>query len=131
MPDQNPLLKWLKCEGNPETIFRREPLLFEVENKSMTNTCKRGHPRTPENTYVYSDGGRRCKTCKDERNRDYRAANREKVLESNRKWKANNPEKMREYRRKYREDNPQKVRSQLRKYRALKHPRGSPPDPYP
>jgi hypothetical protein len=32
--------------------------------------CKRGHERTPENTY--KDGT--CRTCKNEKNRSYRAA---------------------------------------------------------
>ena len=44
-----------------------------------------------------------CKQCKAERNRKWRAANPEKVLEYKRKRYAANPEKVLEYNRKWRE----------------------------
>jgi len=31
--------------------------------------CVHGHPRTPENTYVYPDGVRSCRICHNERRR--------------------------------------------------------------
>ena len=27
------------------------------------DTCRRGHPKTPENTYVNPQGGRTCRIC--------------------------------------------------------------------
>jgi hypothetical protein len=35
-------------------------------------TCKHGHPRTPENTYSYQTGGRHCAECKRIRSRERR-----------------------------------------------------------
>jgi hypothetical protein len=32
--------------------------------QSETHNCRKGHPRTPENTYIRSDGRRECKECK-------------------------------------------------------------------
>jgi hypothetical protein len=29
-----------------------------------THNCRKGYPRTPENTYIRSDGRRECKECK-------------------------------------------------------------------
>ena len=34
--------------------------------------CKRGHERTPENTYVAPDGGRRCRACMNAKKHAYR-----------------------------------------------------------
>ena len=35
-----------------------------VRSAVRTNTCKRGHEYTPENTYVQHAGRRACRTCK-------------------------------------------------------------------
>ena len=56
-----------------------------------------------------------CKQCKAERNRKWRAANPEKVLEYKRKRYAANPEKARERNRKWRAANPEKVLEYKRK----------------
>ena len=56
-----------------------------------------------------------CKQCKAERNRKWRAANPEKVLEYKRKRYAANPEKVREYNRKWCAANPEKVLEYKRK----------------
>ena len=37
--------------------------------------CKRGHEFTPENTYVSTNGGRRCRPCRRLRQRKYRQRN--------------------------------------------------------
>ena len=46
----------------------------------MTETCKNGHPRTPENTKITTKGGGRrgpsCKVCAADRERERRAADR-------------------------------------------------------
>ena len=65
---------------------QEKPLSEFVKDK----TCALGYSHT-------------CKQCNAERNRKWRAANPEKVLEYNRKWCAANPEKVLEYNRKWRE----------------------------
>ncbi len=40
--------------------------------------CKRGHELKPENTYVYPNGKRTCKTCKQAYDREYYQRNPEK-----------------------------------------------------
>lgn len=35
-----------------------------VAHKALVTHCPRGHEYTPENTIVYRDGKRRCKTCR-------------------------------------------------------------------
>jgi len=40
--------------------------------------CQRGHEFKPENTYVRSDGQRRCKTCRQTSAREYYQRNLEK-----------------------------------------------------
>ena len=60
-----------------------------------------------------------CKQCKAERNRKWRAANPEKVLEYKRKRYAANPEKAREYKRKRYAANPEKVLERNRKWREI------------
>ena len=37
----------------------------------MTESCRRGHPRTPENTAIRPDGTRGCRVCNRARNRRY------------------------------------------------------------
>lgn len=70
-------------------------------------TCKKGHEKTPENTYP--SGG--CKACERER----RKANPEYNRERNRKWRKANPEKARGYQREYCKKNPEKARDQRRR----------------
>jgi hypothetical protein len=77
---------------------QEKPLSEFVKDK----TCALGYSHT-------------CKQCNAERNRKWRAANPEKVLEYNRKWCAANPEKVLEYKRKRYAANPEKVREYKRK----------------
>jgi hypothetical protein len=55
-------------------------------------TCRRGHPRTPENTYVWSNGKRGCLLCKRETDRRYRARHPGGSTERTRKYRSD-PEK--------------------------------------
>ena len=50
-----------------EPVTRSENLRRSV--RSMRLVCKKGHPLTPENTRVKSDGRRRCRTCQREADR--------------------------------------------------------------
>ena len=77
---------------------QEKPLSEFVKDK----TCALGYSHT-------------CKQCNAERNRKWRAANPEKVLEYNRKWRAANPEKVLEYNRKWCAANPEKVLEYKRK----------------
>ena len=77
---------------------QEKPLSEFVKDK----TCALGYSHT-------------CKQCNAGRNRKWRAANPEKVLEYNRKWRAANPEKVLEYNRKWCAANPEKVLEYKRK----------------
>ena len=81
---------------------QEKPLSEFVKDK----TCALGYSHT-------------CKQCNAKRNRKWRAANPEKVLECKRKWRAANPEKIREYKRKRYAANPEKVLEYNRKWREI------------
>ena len=81
---------------------QEKPLSEFVKDK----TCALGYSHT-------------CKQCNAERNRKWRAANPEKVLEYKRKRYAANPEKAREYKRKRYAANPEKVLEYNRKWREI------------
>lgn len=58
-----------------------EPVTIEENIRRATSRrtgCKRGHAYTPENTYVGSDGYRKCRRCKADR-RAERVANAKQV----------------------------------------------------
>lgn len=63
------------CLGGSSCIHRRcvNPAHLEAvtdaENKRRMPRaiCVQGHPYTPENTYVYPNGARRCRTCQHDR----------------------------------------------------------------
>lgn len=57
-------------------------------NWSETDACKRGHPWTPESTYITSRGKRSCRICERARQRAARAANPEKYAEYKRRYEA-------------------------------------------
>ena len=104
---------------------------------TITRVCRKCGQEKPLEEFVKDktcalDHGHTCKQCNAERNRKWRAANpekvleynrkwcaanTEKVLESNRKWRAANPEKMREYNRKQYAANTEKIRECNRKWR--------------
>lgn len=81
---------------------QEKPLSEFVKDK----TCALGYSHT-------------CKQCNAERNRKWRAANPEKVLECKRKRYAANPEKVRECNRKWCAANPEKMREYNRKWREI------------
>lgn len=87
-----------------------ENALDKVRNGHFRNgtshreECAHGHPYTPENTYITSEGSRACRTCKREwrgrdrtralaRERAYREANRERIRETNRAYEARKKER--------------------------------------
>lgn len=51
-----------------------------------------------------------CKRCRNEKQRAYRAKNRDKVNENHRRWLADNPGKATEYHRRDRERNPDSIK---------------------
>jgi hypothetical protein len=58
------------AKGQPENTLPAErvaktlPAPVSVMQSEKTHNCCKGHPRTPENTYIRSDGRRECKECK-------------------------------------------------------------------
>ncbi len=56
--------------------------------------CQRGHELKPENTYVYPNGKRTCKTCKQAYDREYYQQNLEKLKAYDREYRQRNLEKL-------------------------------------
>ena len=52
--------KHLEPMSNKENCLRGES---EPAKNSRKTHCKRGHPFSPENTYLHRNQGRNCKTC--------------------------------------------------------------------
>ncbi len=67
----------------------------------VMRVCQRGHELTPENTYVYPNGKRTCKTCKQASAREYRQRNPEKSRGYARAYYQRNSEKIKAYKRAY------------------------------
>jgi hypothetical protein len=58
---------WSDCDtprGGDERVAKTLPAPVSVMQSEATHNCRKGHPRTPENTYIRSDGRRECKECK-------------------------------------------------------------------
>lgn len=70
----------LEAVTHKENIRRRPfPIDYDPRSKAPCypkNHCLRGHEYTPENTYVPSDGRRRCRACNKIRARAFREAHR-------------------------------------------------------
>lgn len=70
-------LPWL---GRRRTAKAMELLshldLLDTEAAARAMLCKRGHPRTPENTYVNPQGYSACRECKREAGREWMRAKR-------------------------------------------------------
>jgi hypothetical protein len=47
-----------------ERVAKTLPAAVSVMQSEETDTCRNGHPRTPESTYTRSDGRSECKECK-------------------------------------------------------------------
>jgi hypothetical protein len=47
-----------------ERVAKTLPTPVLVTQLETTETCRNGHPKTPENAYIRSDGPRECKQCK-------------------------------------------------------------------
>jgi hypothetical protein len=59
--------RWADYEtprGSDERVAQQLPVPVSVMQPEGTHNCRKGHPRTPENTYIRSDGRRECKECK-------------------------------------------------------------------
>jgi len=78
--------------------------------------CKRGHELNPENTYVYPNGKRACKTCRQAYDREYRQRNLEKHKAYDREYHQRNIEKRNAYAREYYQRNIEKRRAYDRAY---------------
>lgn len=54
------------CDLHHQRMYRHGTLERRVpgENNRRKTHCPKGHPYTPENTYKYSDGRRRCRRCR-------------------------------------------------------------------
>lgn len=68
----------VRCCVNPDHLepVTRQENMWRSPYYGSEYFCGYGHERTPENTYVYPDSRRECKTCRRERKRRNRAAAR-------------------------------------------------------
>lgn len=73
--------------------------------EQLITTCHRGHPRTPENTLIESDGYKRCRACASVRY----ALHREVVIARSKVWHKKNVEKGRASCEKWRVKNLEKI----------------------
>ena len=51
-------------KGGVERVAKTLPAPVSVMQLETTEMCRNGHPKTPENAYIRSDGRRECKQCK-------------------------------------------------------------------
>jgi hypothetical protein len=56
--------QWGPLPGHPWGLSHGHGQPVTVTQSEATHNCRKGHPRTPENTYIRSDGRRECKECK-------------------------------------------------------------------
>jgi hypothetical protein len=88
--------------------------------------CKRGHPRTPENTYTKPDGYKTCNVCSAESKRNFNERNpgyhkgRDRKQDRT-KWfaKGNNKEKYEQWKKDYVLRNPVKMKARRLLQRAV------------
>lgn len=52
----------IACER--DTKIRRVSGMLRARERARSTHCRRGHEMTPENTYVFPNGQRTCRTCK-------------------------------------------------------------------
>lgn len=101
----------------------------------MPDTCKQGHPWSPENTGTGSKGQRVCLLCMRQGKAKWKKKNPDKVLEEQRRrraadpefrnqsradarlWRQNNLEAALENAQRWRKENPERVRDNYRKWR--------------
>ncbi len=89
--------------------------------------CKRGHELNPENTYVYPNGKRTCRTCKQASERAYRQRNLAKIKAYKREYYQRNLEKRKAYRRAYYEQHRDERLAYSKQHkRELKERHGTP-----
>lgn len=84
--------------------------------------CKRGHKRTPNNSYLRPDGHRGCRLCRNERTRSYRLsrsdAQRQRVRETGRAWYRRNAPRVLDKQQRYAAKNKSRKAATDRAYRA-------------
>ena len=92
----------------------------EIAPEPQMETCRNGHERTPETTYLRPDGYRECQVCKREGVYRHREAHRAEVMErdreSKRRYYQAHREEILERRRKHRKENLEKEREKSREY---------------
>jgi hypothetical protein len=80
IPDPESVVAYLKMLSSEELtewcLERLERPPYGPPAGATAGSCRRGHPRTPENVYYRKDGSRSCQECQREANRRYEARRR-------------------------------------------------------
>lgn len=89
-----------------------------VEVKECTK-CKNVLPLDEYHNDQTKKSGKQamCKACKNQKNREYQQANRERIRKRRKQYEKENVERIREVKRKYREENKEWLRELTRKWK--------------
>jgi len=86
--------------------------------RTPSTHCLRGHEFTPDNVYLTGEGFRYCKTCQNERVRNFSKSPKGKLKNST--WQRENAGRVRDKNNAWRSRNPGKKQESDRKRRAYK-----------
>jgi len=84
--------------------------------KKKTISCKKGHPRTKENTYVRSDGYSQCRVCSRIRAQEYKKRIPKKIKARAKEYYLENKDRIKKRARKYNSSTPGQNQRYLQRY---------------
>ena len=93
-------------------------IIFDLEKHFLGKLCKHGHDWENSGLSLrYKNTEKKCVICKNERERTYQKANKERVAERQRLYRQENADKLREQSQNYYQENVDKILEYQRNYR--------------